>query len=90
MKMDGNFEGTIRKAKNGNIVPEDEWIVFLAKDNAVPSMLEHYLQTCVRLGANQRQVQAVNRLLARVNDWRDAHPERLKTPDIDQDERILA
>lgn len=33
-KLDAKFYGEIRKVKDGAVVPEDEYVVFLAKDTA--------------------------------------------------------
>lgn len=49
-KLDAKFYGSIFKAKNGDIVPEDEYMVFLAKDNAFPATLLFYRDECVKAG----------------------------------------
>lgn len=81
MKLDAKFEGEIRKVKDGSIVPDDEYVVFLAKDNAFAKALPYYLMQCVKLGADDEQILAVVRMIRRVDAWRAAHPERCKTPD---------
>lgn len=81
MKLDAKFYGEIRKVKDDSLVPEDEYIVFLAKDNAVPAMLRFYRDECVRLGADLVQVSAVDRMIGRADAWRAAFPERCKVPD---------
>lgn len=64
--MDGKYAGEIRKADTGEVVPADEWILFRAKDDAVPAMLRAY---------------AIALLHHRVLDWRSAHPDLCKVPD---------
>ncbi|KKN75954.1 hypothetical protein LCGC14_0375110 [marine sediment metagenome] len=89
MKLDGKFHGVIVKNKDGSVVPQDQWMCFLAKDNAVPAMLETYRTECIRLGAGEHQIMAVDAMLERVNKWRLANSSKLKTPDIEPGEEIL-
>jgi hypothetical protein len=80
-KLDAKFYGEIRKVKDGSLVPDDEYVVFLAKDTAFANMLMRYRAECVRLGADREQIDAVDRLDHRLRQWRAANPERLKVPD---------
>ena len=43
--------GVIRKVKDGSIVPDDQYMVFLAKDQAFYPTLLFYRDRCVALGA---------------------------------------
>lgn len=79
-KLDGKFYGHILKAKDGSVVPDDEYVVFLAKDNAFAAVLPLYLDACIKLGADDAQIAAVNRLIDRVYSWRNAHTDRCKVP----------
>ena len=87
-KLDAKFYGSIFKAKNGHVVPDDEYMVFLAKDNAFPATLQFYRDECVRLGADQQHIDAVDRTIARLNLWRHVNSHRLKVPDA-KGERLL-
>jgi len=89
IKLDAKFYGEIRKAKDDSIVPEDEWIVFLAKDNCVPSLLALYKQLLRDRKAGQAQIDAVQRMLDRVIWWQEQHPEKVKVADIDPGEKLL-
>lgn len=89
MKLDGKFHGVIVKNKDGSIVPQDQWMCFLAKDNAVPATLRFYYEECARTGASKEQLEAVERLIGRVDAWRAANPNKCKTPDIALGEEIL-
>jgi hypothetical protein len=82
MKLDGKFHGIIAKNKDGSIVPQDQWMVFLAKDNAVPATLNFYMEECMRQGAADEQLHAVAAMIERVAEWRRAHPELCKVPDV--------
>lgn len=88
MKLDAKFEGEIRKVKDGSVVPEDEYVVFLAKDNAFAAILPEYLNKCIELGCDKEQIAAVDRMMGRLYTWRAANPDRLKNPDA-KGERLL-
>lgn len=89
MKLDPKFYGDVRKAKDDSLVAEDEWMVFLAKDNAFAEMLPLYRDKCVELGCDSEQIAAVDRTLERMFAWRVTNPERLKIPDA-AGEKLLA
>lgn len=80
-KLDAKFSGVIFKVKDGSIVPDDEYMVFLAKDNAFLPTLQFYRAECVRIGADKEHIAAVDRTIGRLMDWRSAHHHRLKIPD---------
>lgn len=82
-KLDAKFyvAGTLRKVKDDSIVPDDEYVVFLAKDNAFNAILPLYLEECNRRGCDAEQMASVERMIARVAQWRLANVERLKDPD---------
>lgn len=81
MKLDAKFYGEIRKVKDDSVVPDDEYVVFLAKDNAFAIMLVMYYHLCIALSCDKEQIDAVAAMIDRLNAWRAAHPERLKNPD---------
>lgn len=81
MKLDAKFYGEIRKVKDGSVVPDDEYVVFLAKDNAFAAVLPYYREICVKMCADAEQIAAVDRMMDRLYEWRSANPHRLKVPD---------
>jgi hypothetical protein len=87
-KLDAKFSGVIFKIKDGSIVPDDEYVVFLVKDNAFAETLPTYRQKCIELGADREQIEAVDRMIERAEAWRRANPSRLKTPDA-KGERLV-
>jgi hypothetical protein len=87
-KLDGKFHGIIAKNKDGSIVPQDEWIVFLAKDNALLPTLDFYYEKCEALGASPDQLAAIARLIDGVRRWREAHQPACKIPDVEPDEIV--
>jgi hypothetical protein len=80
-KLDAKFSGVIFKIKDGSIVPDDEYMVFLVKDNAFAETLPFYRQKCVELGADPEHIAAVDRTIARMEIWRENNQHRLKVPD---------
>lgn len=84
----GGRIGVIRKAKDNSAVPDDEWCIFLAKDNAFAVALARYVDECFILGCDSEQIEAVTAMYHRVMDWRKAHPDRCKNPDA-AGERLL-
>lgn len=87
-KLDAKFSGVIFKIKDGSIVPDDEYVVFLIKDNAFFATLPTYLQNCIDLGADKEQIEAVERMIVRGHQWRAANQHRLKVPDA-KGERLV-
>jgi len=88
-KLDKKFYGDIYKAKDHSVVADDEYVVFLAKDNAFRDALGTYLERCRARGCDATQIAMVVALIERVDAWRSAHPDRLKDPDADG-EAVLA
>ena len=76
----------LRKSKNSHIVGDDEFVVFLAKDNAFPATLRFYRDECVRQGADRTQVESVDALIDRLDAWRDLHPNLCHAPDATREE----
>lgn len=87
-KLDAKFYGTIQKVKDDSIVPDDEYVVFLVKDTAFYETLPTYRRKCIELGADQEQIDAIDRMIGRATDWRQDNPNRLKVPDA-KGEKLL-
>ena len=81
MKLDAKFYGEIRKFKDDALVPEDEYVVFLAKDNCFADVLPIYLAKCIKAGCDDEHVDSVMRMIRRVREWRNNNTARLKYPD---------
>lgn len=89
IKLDAKFEGTIRRVKDGAVLPDDGYIVFRPHDNAFFAILPNYRSKCEELGADPRQLTALDRMIARVADWRSKNKTECKVPDIEPDEKLL-
>lgn len=88
-KLDGKFHGIIVKNKDGSIVPQDQWIVFLAKDMALLAGLRAYMDECHRIGASVEQMRAISALIRRVKDWQAVNAHLMKIPDVEEGEIIV-
>jgi hypothetical protein len=88
VKLDAKFYGAIYKAKDGSSVPDDQYVVFLAKDNAFPATLAFYLEECVRQGADVEHIESVMRMQRRVTEWREANADLCKAPDARGDKLL--
>ncbi len=81
MRLDAKFYGEIRKVKDDSIVPENEYMVFLAKDDAFILALYAYRNICVSMNCDQEQIDAVDRGIYRAEQWRADNPTRCRKPD---------
>jgi hypothetical protein len=82
MKLDSKFTGIVQKVSTGDVVPDDQWIVFLATDKALVPTLQFYQQQCVELGAEAPQLASLGALIQRVVAWQQANPGKLKVADV--------
>lgn len=85
-KLDDKVSGILHRDKDGSFIPPDEYVVFRPQDNAFPATLRFYRAECLRLGCDLAQITALDQLIARVDDWRQKHPERLKLADAEPGE----
>lgn len=88
MKLDAKFYGEIRKVKDDSLVPEDEYVVFLVKDNAFADMIFSYRDRCVQLGCDKEQIDSINRMITRILLWRVNNLNKCKNPDA-KGEKLL-
>lgn len=87
-KMDKKFRGEIRKVKDYSIVPDDQWVVFLVKDNAFMATLPTYREKCIEMGADAEQIAMVTAMIARAERWRMLNAHLCKVPDA-AGERVI-
>lgn len=87
-KLDKKFYGNIRKVKDDTTVPIEQWVVFLAKDNAFADIVKQYPKKCEELGCDKEQIEAAYKLVEDIEEWRSNHPELCKIPDA-HGERLL-
>ncbi|OGT89250.1 MAG: hypothetical protein A2514_07805 [Gammaproteobacteria bacterium RIFOXYD12_FULL_61_37] len=66
---------------SGNAHTEQDSILFLAKDRAVPAMLRAYLAECERLGTGEAHREAIRLMIGRVERFQQEIES--KVPDTD-------
>lgn len=69
--------------EHGDSVDQNHGVLFLAKDAALPVVLEAYLDRCIELGAGEAQLDAVRALIARVTLYQNVHGDLVKVPDYE-------
>ena len=87
-KLDKKFDGVIYKVKDMSLVSPDQWVCFLAKDNAFVRTLPHYREKCIELGCDEEQIAAVDAMIEQVYRWRSQNPDLCKNPDLMGEERL--
>lgn len=81
MAIDWKYKINAINPCSKNTHDENDSILFLAKDKAVPAMLRAYYDECVRLQVNPAHLEAIALLALRVNAYqRDIES---KVPDTD-------
>jgi len=68
MRIDRKYYGEVFK-NDGTLVPEEEMIVFRAKDRAVPAMLQFYADECRSIGCSDFHVEQMLVLKERVTHF---------------------
>jgi hypothetical protein len=86
MRLDSKVHGQLIRNRDGQPIPEDEFVVFRPADNALVDTLKFYRAKCAELGADLAQLKAVDSLIERVLLWRQQHPERCKVADVEPGE----
>lgn len=79
--IDWKYKIQAQNPCSGNTHTEEDSILFLAKDRAVPAMLRAYLAECERLGTGPAHLEAVRLLLGRVERYQQGVES--KVPDTD-------
>lgn len=81
MNIDRKYKITAVNPCSGNMHTENDSILFLAKDRAVPAMLRAYRAECELIGANPAHIESIALLIERVEEYqRDTES---KVPDTD-------
>lgn len=81
MVIDWKYKIVAVNPCSGNAHTEEDSILFLAKDKAVPKMLRAYLDECRSLDANAAHLEAIALLIGRVEEYQALI--EAKVPDTD-------
>lgn len=77
--VDLKYDGSIRKVATGEKVTD--FVVFRARDNALPQILRIYRTVCEAMGCDEQHLQSVTVLLENVEKWRFQNPGECHPPD---------
>lgn len=76
-KTDGNIT-----KMDGTPIPDDEPIIlFRAKDQLTPQLIEAYKKLCSDAGCQRQQITSLDPLIERFKNWQVANPDKVKLPD---------
>ena len=81
--IDRKFKFVAVNPCNNKYHTQEDAIVFCAKDEAVPYMLQAYKEECKRLGANSEHIESIRLLANRVMQYQKDIEH--KVPDTDGD-----
>lgn len=83
--VERKYDFVARSVEHGTLHTHDDAFVFLAKDRAVPATLRFYHQKCAALGCDQAQLDGIDRLIERVQEFQRLHHELVKEADVEPD-----
>ena len=81
--IDRKFKFIAVHTTKKTIFTEDDAVLFLAKDAALPATLKFYHQECRGMGADPKQLEGIKLLIDRVDQYQRMNPKRVKVPDVD-------
>ena len=82
-RVDRKFRFLAMSEEHGQLYDENHGVLFLAKDRAFRAILPMYRAKCAELGADDRQIAAVDLLIERVRRYAEANPRATKVPDVE-------
>ena len=82
--IDRKFTFKATSVKSGKHYTEENAVLFLAKDEILPELLEEYYKICVRRRVDPRQIQGVGLLKMRVIHYQDKNKEIVHLPDVEE------
>lgn len=81
MPLDHKYIGEIRNIETGELLDPEEFVIFRAKDLALPATLLAYYDESRRRGSPVEHLEGVLALYERVEAWQQEHPGQCKVPD---------
>jgi len=81
--IDRKFKFVATNPCKGNVYTEENAIVFVAKDKAVPRMLRAYIIKCQELGCGAEHIESAELLAKRVEEYQQNV--ECRTPDTETD-----
>ena len=80
--IDTKFKFQAISVEHHTVYSELDAIVFCVHDRALLAALNEYYRESIFLHADEEQVWAIERLIARVENWQREYPEKLKVADV--------
>lgn len=82
MSIDRKFAFTGTSLSSGKLYSEDNAIIFLARDAALPETLMTYLKVCKDKGASVQQLDSIRALYRRVVKFQEQNLDAVKVADV--------
>ena len=82
--IDRKFHFTAVSIKSGKKYTQNNAVLFLAKDECLPELLDTYYAICSRRGVDARQLTAIGLLKNRVIAWQKKNFNKVHLPDVEQ------
>lgn len=82
--IDRKFSFTAVSVKSGKTYTQKDAIVFLAKDELLPDLLDKYWELCVQRQVDPRQIEGVQLLKDRVLKFQRVNIKKVKLPDVEK------
>lgn len=80
--VDLKFRINAISRKSGKAYTDQNAVLFLASDKALPAALRAYRDECVKLGADPAQIESLGLLIRRVEEYHAGHFHEVKIADV--------
>lgn len=77
MPIDSKFAIHAKHVTHRYLATEDNAMIFLARDAALPATLRAYREECERLGSDEAQLKSIDALMVRVDEFQAENGSRV-------------
>ena len=85
MDIDRKFKIEAVCVAHGDVFTEEDGVFFKAGDAAFNrSVMDAYKREALRFNAHPRQIAGIDLLTERIEQYKLAHPSKVKVPDVDE------
>lgn len=81
--IDRKFKITAISRKSGKKYTESNAVLFLAKDECLPELLDKYYEICMRRRVDERQITGIGLLRNRILEWQRKNKDKVHLPDVE-------
>lgn len=89
MTIDKKFKILAVNQNTGSVHTDDTALLLCAKDKATPAALSAYLEKCIELGAGKNQIQSVELLIKRVDEYQKKNLTKIADVSDDESKTLL-